>query len=86
MNDNCSESKIGQFYNEKSVFITGGTGFMGKVNGYQNQISKVRSIIVGVGRKATQKHQCEKDLCLDTAKEGAGNKVPLARVDVIQII
>ena len=33
MNDNCSESKIGQFYNEKSVFITGATGFMGKVNG-----------------------------------------------------
>ena len=26
------ESKIGQFYNDKTVFITGATGFMGKVN------------------------------------------------------
>ena len=25
------ESKIGQFYNGKTVFITGATGFMGKV-------------------------------------------------------
>ena len=25
------ESKIGQFYTDKTVFITGATGFMGKV-------------------------------------------------------
>eukprot|EP00091_Calanus_sinicus_P012752 TRINITY_DN28532_c0_g1_i1.p1 TRINITY_DN28532_c0_g1~~TRINITY_DN28532_c0_g1_i1.p1 ORF type:complete len:106 (-),score=19.54 TRINITY_DN28532_c0_g1_i1:231-548(-) len=31
MTDNCQESKICQFYNAKSVFITGATGFMGKV-------------------------------------------------------
>ena len=86
MNDNCSESKIGQFYNEKSVFITGATGFMGKVNGLPESDLKLKSPTVGAGREAFEKHQCEKDLCLDTAKEGAGNKIPLARVDVIQII
>ena len=29
------ESKIGQFYADKSVFITGATGFMGKVKSVQ---------------------------------------------------
>jgi FlaA1/EpsC-like NDP-sugar epimerase len=36
MNENengGSKNKISQFYNDKSVFITGATGFMGKVNG-----------------------------------------------------
>ena len=28
------ESKIGQFYDDKTVFITGATGFMGKVGKY----------------------------------------------------
>ena len=38
VDEDCSagkDSKIGQFYNEKSVFITGATGFMGKVNTVQ---------------------------------------------------
>ena len=86
MRDNCSESKICQFYNEKSVFITGATGFMGKVNGLPELELKLKSTRVGAGRKASEKHQCEKDLGLDTAKEGAGNKIPPSGVDVIQII
>ena len=28
------ESKIGQFFDDKTVFITGATGFMGKVRKY----------------------------------------------------
>ena len=29
--EDCQESKVGQFYEDKTVFITGATGFMGKV-------------------------------------------------------
>lgn len=28
---NCSGSEVSEFYNGKTIFITGGTGFMGKV-------------------------------------------------------
>ena len=29
--EDCQGSKVGQFYEDKTVFITGATGFMGKV-------------------------------------------------------
>ena len=35
VDENCNVgqgSKIGQFYDDKTVFITGATGFMGKVD------------------------------------------------------
>ena len=82
-NSSSAESKICQFYDGKTIFITGATGFMGKVLCIKwNKILK--DILVGACRKASTKHQCKKDLCLDKVKEGDGNQIPLARVDVRQ--
>ncbi len=36
--DNEKESEIAQFYKDRSVFITGATGFMGKVSKLINKI------------------------------------------------
>ena len=59
---------------------------MGKVNGLPELYLKSKLPTAGAGRKTSEKHQRGEHLCFDTAKEVAGNKIPPAGVDVIQII
>jgi hypothetical protein len=71
----------------RSLFSSkGATGFMGKVNGLPELYFESKLPTAGDGRKTSERHQHEENLCFDTAKEGAGNKIPPAGVEVIKII
>jgi len=41
-----NESQVIEFYNKKAVFITGATGFMGKVEKYQYCIRKFLLVLL----------------------------------------
>jgi len=43
-----NESQVIEFYNKKAVFITGATGFMGKVEKYQYCIRKILLVLLWV--------------------------------------
>ena len=49
------ESPVAEFYRDKTVFITGATGFMGKVD-MKLEILFLYKLIKGVGGETTQKH------------------------------
>ena len=78
-------SKIGKFYADKSVFITGATGFMGKVI-FPKPIVRLRKVILGAGGEVVKKYKGEEDLSSDQAKERLANKSEIGRTDVCQVI
>lgn len=52
--ENQNYISIPEFYDGRSIFITGGTGFMGKVSKFQLKfVSLLMKFIVGSSRKAT---------------------------------
>ena len=78
-------SKIAKFYDDKSVFITGATGFMGKVIMLKPLVG-LQEVFLGFGREAAEKYKCEEDLSSDQAKERLANKSEAGRTDVCQVI
>ena len=70
--NNNSSSPILQFYHNKTVFITGATGFMGKVStvGYSGATDRrVVVTISGPGGEAVTKHACSEGLAVDQTQE-----------------
>ena len=65
-------SKIGKFYADKSVFITGATGFMGKVI-LLKPTARLRQVMLGAGGEVVKKYKGEEDLSSDQAKERSAN-------------
>ena len=71
--DEIEKSEVRQFYDGKTIFITGATGFMGKVGSDAHENTKQRPKS-GSGRKASQKHKCEKTISSYKAEERIGDK------------
>ena len=62
-----SSSPILKFYENKTVFITGATGFMGKVStgGLAVVCWDLTTAMSGLGGEAVTKYQCEKGVAVD---------------------
>ena len=64
------KSTIRQFYKDKSVFVTGATGFMGKVMIIiLCLITKKTLCLLGFSRKAFEKHTGQENILVNQAKE-----------------
>ena len=76
-NDN-HESKISQFYDDKTVFITGATGFMGKVKSVQKDDFKILGNLFQVlVEKLLRSTRVKKIYLLIRPKKGIETKVRL---------
>ena len=69
-----NESQVIEFYNKKAVFITGATGFMGKVEKYQYCIrNNFTCASLGSPEETIKMHKCYKSFHLDEADERLGH-------------